>query len=446
MSNEKFTYEDFNLEFCQRLVRDHATIEDAAFAIAPSCWSTTTKATPAVNTVRGWISRHVGPRRKARLLDPANQEHRNRVEKLFTEFSVDPNAVKITGGTFGTHAGYIKNAEGEIETVPMWSQKVKWSVENPEDAPQPVLPAASTVVFYQPPTDIYILRKIRTVVIWSDAQIGHLRRSDDTLESIHDPHAIDLALQITADVAPDEIGWIGDWLDLPSLSKYEQPREYERTLQSAIDEGHRLLCEAISAAGEQCKRRVFIGGNHDARFEKSVIKYNRDLVGLRPANTDPNDWGVLSVPSLLHFKSLGIEFPGHYPGGEWWLTSDLVAVHAPPKPHEFAASVIHGHTHKLTRTPYVAHRSNGRHEMFLYDIGCLCKTGKTDDPQRTMVTQTPSDRGRTNWQQGIGYVEIIDGEVPRHQVSQIHFFPGGTTTWAGKQYRSSFLRDTEDAA
>jgi hypothetical protein len=285
---------------------------------------------------------------------------------------------------------------------------------------QPANP--STFAYYtEAPT---ILRKIRRVAILSDAQIGFLKQ-DDVMVATHDPDAINVALQLVHDFAPDELGSIGDWVDLPMFSRWPKTPAQLETTNASIQAGHDIFGEFIAAAGPRCKKRVLVKGNHDDRFQLWARDHNLEAMGLRRAS-DTTGWPVFSTEFLLRFDELGIELTDPYPHGLWWITDDLAAGHAPVKKLELQASYIHGHLHKLTRTPWAQTNRAGRMSYFMYDSGCLCKIDGT----------VPSDRARTDWTQGLIFVEVLDGKIPMHRVDQIHI-DNGRALFDGRLYEAA---------
>lgn len=432
-----YSRDDFTDEFSAELVAEHGNKYSAAKAIVRDCVNEF-GVSPAWRTVVRWI--HDGSTRVRRnLLDRANPDHRNRIEKALTEFSIPPERIKITGGVMGTHGGFIKDKDGKVETVPLWNQRIKYTVlDDADDAPPVVIePAQTTIAYYEPPVP-YIGHALESEVIVSDMQVGFLRpTTGGALEPIHDPHAIDVACQVFAAVQPHGVVFIGDGLDATSLSKYRAHPEFRATLQESIYEGHRIYGEIISACGPRCTRRRKTPGNHDARFQTYIIDHANEFAGIRPA-TDPTGPPVTSIEYLLGYRSLGLEVVGQFPGGTVWITDDLAAQHAPAKKREFDASYVHGHMHRVAREGYTVHGRHGRRIHYRYDTGCLCRVDFTADPYRMTVTQTPSDRGRTDFQQGVTVVEILKTKVERHQVHQIHIIDG-LALYGGQVFRSSLL-------
>jgi hypothetical protein len=428
----------FTPAICRELVEQHGSVNVASQAIAPETgrhW----------RTVSAWISRYAGPRRVASGIAlteaPLHAAHNlNRIAELLERAGVNPDAIgsidQVKLKAWGV-AAKVKDADGtehlEMQGLHGTSITLRPLLEFPL-----VQSAAPRPIMYRPAPRI--LRKTKTVVVLSDAQIGFLRDSDtDALEPIHDPAAIDVAKQIVAHISPDELDFIGDWMDWPTFSHWPQHPEMRRTLQPSVDAGHAELAAFISAAGKRCKKKVMIGSNHGYRPEKFILEHNLEAVGLKRALAQPKEWPIFSEPYLLRYDDLGIEFSGQYPGGAYFILPDLGLVHAPPKVLEFRATMIHGHTHKRTLTPAVQHGHEGaRFTHYLVDIGCLCQLGATSNLRRLMVTKVPSDRGRTNWQQGIAVVEIVEAtgsQAAKFAIEQVEI-DHGLAIFRGQPFRA----------
>jgi hypothetical protein len=327
-------------------------------------------------------------------------------------------------GIWGVHA---KDADGNIQTSYLDKTQICLSPEAPEF---PVVNCATPNIIKFEPKVIHTLKKTWQAVVISDTQIGFLQDPETKETSpIHDPLAMDIAKRITLDVSPRELYFIGDWMDWPFLSRWQQHDEFDAVNES-IQEGYDQLCQFISAAGPQVTKKVMIGGNHDVRPEKFLLEHNRKAMRVKRAG---DQWPVFSQQFLLRYDELGIEMPGYYPAGEYYMLPDLLLTHAPPKAAEFQSSVIHGHQHKLSITPRVQHASTGRKVYLTYDVGCLCRVDSTTNPYRLLRTSVPSDRPRTNWQQGIGVVNVVDGKFPVHAVDLIHI-QDGKAIYGGQLY------------
>lgn len=442
------TEADFSPAFCTQLVADHGAITFAAKALEGQVRS---ERLPGLVLSSRRIAEYI--RNGIRSLNggtgidmsrPSDPERLNRIDALIDRANIPLEALGAIKSTrLKAYAGFYKsidkNGNPTSVRVPMYSTSIDIT---PPDPRYPVAQQAppTTILFAEPPR---ILRKTRQELVVSDIQAGWLRDSGtDVLEPIHDPDAIDVAQQVTRDVAPSKVIFVGDVADLAMFSRWSQHPEYDRTLQPSIDVVHQILGEFISAAGPQCTERIMIGSNHDHRIEKGVLEWNKQALGVRRAG-QPDGWPVFSLGYLARFDDLGLQWSGHFPGGEYYMLDDLVVMHAPPKAKEFRASVIHGHTHHITTTPAVQHSRAGRISAFVYDIGCLCQTGATTEQFRLLVTKVPSDRGRTDWNQGIAVVSIVDGlgsQAAFHSVEQVSIVDG-RANFAGAHYTARALEE-----
>lgn len=361
---------------------------------------------------------------KLPITDSARADRMNRVAELLQAARIDPanvSAIKrVRLSTWGTAA---KDADGNIQTTALHSTSVDIIPEGAEPELYTLRPAETGPIQFLAPVPVYTEGMERGVII-SDAQVGFLRDQDTgELEPIHDPQAMDVCLQVIEAVRPDWVICIGDFIDWPTFSRYEQHKEFVETTQPAIDWGHRWLGKVRSIIGPDAKF-IMIGSNHQLRIERMINEKVPGMAGIKRANENPAEWAVCSEPYLLRYNELGITYSGQFPGGEYWITDNLLAIHAPPKKKEFDGSVIHGHTHHITRTTDVSHKRGGRFNQYVYDVGCLCRVGSTTNLRRRLRTIVPSDRGRTDWAQGISVVTIPKATPTIHQLDQIHITEG----------------------
>jgi hypothetical protein len=407
------TKDDFTREFCEELIRENGSITKAA-QMYTGVVRNPFDPTRAVSwrTIERWIARA--------LRDSPN---------------VDRSSVAVLGGsrvTRETQGTY--EALARVDGVPtVFNLKRSTITMVPDVPPFPVLERSplAPIVYNQAP---YVSRPIRYGVVVSDVQYGFLRDGvSGELEAIHDPKALAVARHITGDIRPNDLYFIGDFCDWPTFSRWQKFPEYYGTMQASIDGAYRELGEIIAAAGHQCERRIMVGSNHQQRPEKFLLDYNMEALSVRRAATPPTGWPVFSEQYLLRYDDLGIQFSGQYPGGQHYVLPDLVLSHGPLNKLEFAASVVHGHTHKLTVDTWAQHSFSGRRNYYQYDVGCLCQLGSTTNLQRLHITRVPSDRARTDWSQGMAVISIIDGKIPKHAVDLIKI-DRGTAIYQGQAY------------
>lgn len=217
--------------------------------------------------------------------------------------------------------GIIKNADGEAEVVRQSSVRLESAQLSP--AWPVVQPAAPVKVTTVSRPRRRAKREQMVAVVLPDPQIG-FRYYEDTGEydPFHDEQAIDVALQIVADLQPDLIIWLGDFLDLPEFGKYSQEPAFARCTQRAIDYGHELLARTRALAPRAVIR--LLEGNHDARLQLMIARNAMAAADLHRAG---DNWPVLSVPALLRLDELRVEYIGGYPSGETWINDRLKCIH-----------------------------------------------------------------------------------------------------------------------
>lgn len=404
---------DFTPEFCSDVILEHSGKQAAARALYGTVM-TDLGTLATMRTIETYLLRG----NRLAMMGREDPDQTSRLEKLLEKANVPLNAIGSIGKVKFSQWGYQqKGPDGEPITGVLDSTEVHLEPSAPLF---PVVNHAkpNIIQFNEAPR---ILRQTRSVVIISDTQVGFLQDPETkAIEPIHDPIAMRVSNLVAAAVCPDELCFIGDYMDWPFLSRWQQHDEFDAVNES-IQEAYDQLCLTIAAAGPQVRKKIMIGGNHDIRPEKMLLEHNRKAMRVRRA-ADTSGWPVFSQPYLLRYDELGIHYPGHYPGGEYYLLPKLLLTHAPPKAKEFQASVIHGHTHHITRATSVQHNSCGRETYFNYDVGCLCQVGSTENRQRLMVTRVPSDRARTDWAQGMAVVNIVGEEF--FSVDQISILDG----------------------
>jgi len=229
-----------------------------------------------------------------------------------------------------------------------------------------------------------LLRGWKTAVILPDPQFGFrdVGDGDADLDPFHDDRAIDVALQVLAAVSSetrvDEIVNLGDFLDLPAHSRYDQHPNWQRTTQAAIDAGHRFL--ARQRATSPKSRIVVLEGNHDKRIQDKVLAFNAASFGLRRADV-PDDWPQLSAPFLLRTEDLGVVWLDGYPAREYWLSDSIKCIHgtivrssgstASAYSRSERTSTIFGHIHRVEVHHTTQQDRSGAVRLFAATPGCL---------------------------------------------------------------------------
>ena len=411
---------DFTPIYCEGLVKIHGSVQAAARAVAERCIVPGRLEAPSWRSVERWIYKALS---REIPVNPITDIGSSGV----------PAGERITRRSAATYEVVRRDSDGKPTVFQLKRESVSTV---PEVSFPTVLDRAvpSTIVYNPVP---YIARPVRYAVVVSDVQFGFLKNQlTNELEPIHDPLALDVCKRIIADIRPEQLFFIGDFVDWPTFSRWQKYPEYYGTMQPTIDGAHRELGEIIAASGYQCERRVMVGSNHQQRPEKFLLEHNMDALNVRRANTAPSSWPVFSEQYLLRYDDLGIEFSGQYPGGEYYVLDDLVLTHAPTSRLEFAADNIHGHTHKLSIATWAQNTAHGRKNYYQYDCGCLCQLGQVTDSTALQRTRVPSDRARTDWSQGFAVISILDGKIPKHEVELIKI-DKGLAIYRGQVYEAT---------
>ena len=440
---EIYTASDITLEVAQDLLARYGTSIAAARAIHDKC-RTREGGRPTVNAVEIWIRRGArGERTKTQpqqLFEPAEADKLNQIKNALDEANIPIDAIGSISHVrvrSGYHEGLTKNPDGEPVVTHLRSKHVsimlspKWA----EGPAWPLVQPAKPVTIRNPAKARQKARNgLKTVVVLSDFQVGFLRSIEDpaAMVPMHDPRAIAVALQIVEDLGPDQLVYVGDFLDLPEMSRWLQHEEFWRTTQPAIDEGYKILAQFEAAAGPDRAPTKFLSGNHELRLREFILKNARAAFNLRPAQETPESWPDLTVPRLLRFDELGIEYVGEYPGGEFWINPRLVVRHNPEHKAAYDASVIAGHTHHIRRETFTRRTPEGPKAHTLYEIGCLCSLENYSDKRSLLATTVPSNRSFVrDWAQGFAVVYVDSDQ--RFSVDQVDIY-NGVAFYRGKRY------------
>lgn len=319
---------------------------------------------------------------------------------------------------------------------PSWETGPQWPVI--QQAPQVKLTKRNVV----PKTD----SGWRTAVVLPDIQAGFLRTANGTFEPTHDPNAIEIGLEILADVKPSVVVLLGDNLDLPEFGKYRQHPAFQLTTQMTVDYMHGLVARIRDICGSATEIK-WLAGNHEERLPNFIIDNAKAAFGIKRAN-DPSEWPVLSVPHLLWLDDLGVDYLAGYPSNHYWLTPNLRFIHgysvkskgstAHLYLQDEKVSVIYGHIHRnemafQTRVDY-----EGPATIMAASPGCLARIdGVVPSMKQGFDLDGRPVSSPENWQQGLAVVEYH--EDGRFDYEPIHIntdtYGEKWARYAGSEYR-----------
>jgi hypothetical protein len=120
----------------------------------------------------------------------------------------------------------------------------------------------------------------------------------------HDPQLDAAVTAWVADLQPDEHVFLGDGMDLPTISRHkDHPDPYFMAEpQDCINAYYDILRRRAEAAPHARRRKL--KGNHDFRLEDEQLTRAERMVGIAPAYEER---AALSVHRLLHLETLGVE-------------------------------------------------------------------------------------------------------------------------------------------
>lgn len=387
----------------------------------------------------------------------ARQEYHKLLDEAIDKANIDPTRIKGFRISAGSHVGYIKNSDNEIEyTKELPRQNITIAVDPRSFEPQWDI-VAPPVGEIKPIKNIKRNRdpNNKVCVILPDPQIGYRKFRDGTLDPFHDNKAISVAMQIVADLQPDKIVWLGDYLDLPMFGRFEQSEDYAQTAQMAVNYGYTLLAKCRATVPDA--ELVVIEGNHDRRIEKSLMKNSMYAFGLRQAEVDNmQEFPSFSVPHLLRFKELGATYIEGYPAGRYWINQRLQCIHgrlvrqagstAAAVVKEETVSTLFGHIHRIEQAYITQNVHNGAHSRIAHSPGCLCRIdggvpsakGSTDLNGRPVINYE-------NWQQGLSVVNYNEGDNS-FNLEQIYIntIEGHRAVYGGKLYLPEHIDGLED--
>jgi len=218
----------------------------------------------------------------------------------------------------------------------------------------------------------------------------------------HDEHALGLVRDFAQDYHPDVLVILGDWFDCYQVSNFTNKPDRISTLQREIDDGVEALETLVKGL---TRDRVFIFGNHEARWHRYLEKQAPELQGLR----------ALELERLFNLNKLYFDT---VPYGDVHEVHDMGFTHgsrvskhsgrtAQFHMDDYNQSLCMGHSHRQG----VYKRTHYGETLRAYEMGHLTE----GNPEYKNKPE--------NWQQGFGVV-WTDEETNRSWVEQIEIQDG----------------------
>ena len=332
-----------------------------------------------------------------------------KLNELLQRSGIDPQDIgEVKQIKLNEWQAMSKDEEGEPVITDLKGASIVLSPKWAEDPELPLIRPATPIKITNP---VNKNKKVteNCAVIFPDQQIPY-----------HDERAISIAMQILADVNPSQVINLGDMIDFPSYSRFEQELRFQNTTQLAIDLAHQHLAQQRAAAPNA--KIVVLEGNHDRRLQNSVTKFHMDLFKLRKGNA-PESWPVLSLPFLLCLDELNVQYVPGYPAGEYYLQDYIKCIHgrrtgqrgtvAKRVVDDERVTTITGHTHRFEMVGKSTNTRQGKKDNFAMTLGCLCKT---DGSVPSVNSSTDHDGNpmirHEDWQQMIGIMHWSDSGLP----------------------------------
>ena len=123
---------------------------------------------------------------------------------------------------------------------------------------------------------------------------------------------------------PDRVIFVGDMIDLPNMSRFEQRSDWAGSTQRSLDRYHSFLAQTRANAPNA--EIVAIEGNHELRMDKMIRKDAAELLQIRRANAE-KELALLTLRYLVRMDELDVKSVSGYPNAAYWINDNLKAVH-----------------------------------------------------------------------------------------------------------------------
>lgn len=350
----------------------------------------------------------------------------------------------LNKASFTDWQGFYKDKDGDAQVVDMHRKRFDVHFEHEPKFEVLIRKADSNIKPAKYERKVHP-EGYKTAVILPDPQIGFRRYGDGELDPTHDELAISIAQQIIADIKPELVVCVGDLLDMSEQSdKFVTEPVFQHTTAPAIFRAHDYLAQIRASVPDA--RIVVLEGNHERRLHTQIVKNFGWLYGFKKPGS-VSDYPELSIPSLVNFDKLDVEYISGYPANRFWINDKLQVVHgnkalsgrstAKAYADDERVSTIFGHIHRLEQHGKTNNvRDAGRNHVAI-SAGCLCRIdgavsstkGSTDLFGRPILNYE-------NWEQGLVVVEYKDGDAIFHPyLVRIQTMMDYETRYNGKTYR-----------
>jgi len=245
-----------------------------------------------------------------------------------------------------------------------------------------------------------------------------------------DPEAFDRFQRTVIEVQPDNIVFVGDMIDLPSMSRWSQRSEWVGTTQGAIDQYHSFLAQTRANAPNS--NISVVHGNHEQRMDDYVRKNAAEALGLKRANS-AKELAVLTLQYLVRYDDLEVHSVDGYPNGTLWLEDNIKATHgtnvakggsnAAKYLRQERETTLYGHTHRQELAYRTFPMRVGAITIAAASPGCLALIdGTVPGFHHTVDAQGELVKKAEDWQQGL---LVIDHNSGVHNITPVLFTEEG---------------------
>lgn len=248
----------------------------------------------------------------------------------------------------------------------------------------------------------------------------HILVTTDLQIPFHDEGLHQLSCQFAHDIRAD--GWVdlGDFLDLPMLSKWRMKPDWDTTMVESVDTGRQVLHDRTSAAPPWC-RKVKLDGNHDNRMKTFLIDKAPELRGLRRAilrgEVDPAAEEVHDLDYLMHTATEGWASLQGYPYNETEIAPGLIGLHGArvrkgagatvrQELQERLTGVVMGHVNNMALASFTR-GSTEKVTVLGYEVGPMCLITGSLGFGKATADWSPGIAVVTKWPDGAWNVEPI---------------------------------------
>lgn len=165
----------------------------------------------------------------------------------------------------------------------------------------------------------------------------------DTHVPFHDEKAWGLNLKVAEERQPTHYIKLGDWLDVYSLSRHQKDPGVAKkygTIKDELEVGNAML-DVQDRILRRTKNKVYIMGNHEARFDAYIANKAPELFGMTSIeeglNLKKRGWKVVPYREAYSLGHITYTHDAGSHGGNAHLDAERV----------HCGNIVIGHTHRL---------------------------------------------------------------------------------------------------